>query len=164
MTIDCAYDTLSKKTVAFHFPYVLLYPKVRQLYYLENRNMVLASGKRYRIANHDRELSRKKSYREANREQIRAYQRKYTEAHREQFCVYQQNYARRNQTQYAEAQASLAVVRKSLGLTQQQAADLLSVSQPLICQYERGKVPCDVEIVAEKLRTAVSEKRRNWTA
>ena len=38
MTIDCTYDTLSKKTVAFHFPYVLLYPEVRQLYYLENRD------------------------------------------------------------------------------------------------------------------------------
>ena len=89
---------------------------------------------------------------------------KKAEAHREQFCVYQQNYARRNQEQYAEAQASLAVVRKSLGLTQQQAADLLGVSQPLICQYERGKVPCDVEAVAEKLRAAVAEKRRKETA
>ena len=96
--------------------------------------------------------AQKKAYYEANREKVAAQQKAYYEANREKVAAQKKAYYEANREKLFQRQREIAEVRKQMGLSQNEAAKILGVSQATISLWEKGCVVCDVDSVIHTLR------------
>lgn len=97
----------------------------------------------------DLEANRKwqKEYRANNREKVRRLQMESYYRHWDAAQKRNAEYRRRNKEKYAEAQKCIKEARKRRGLTQKQAAEILGITQNMLCSWERGTLAAKWELL-----------------
>ena len=130
-------------------------------YYEKNREKILTYQRAYYAKHREERAAYRKAYYEANREKLVAQAIARREIRRSQGSnkdsEWQKRTRERNQAKLKGVQKRIREVRKELGLTQAAAGKIVGVSQRVICYWENGYYPCNVDKVVRMLKGGKDE-------
>lgn len=108
---------------------------------------VKARRKRYRERHREEISAKRKQYREENRESIAAYSKEYRAAHREEAAAQKRARMEQNIKEFRALGRVIQGVRKARGISQQEVADRIGVTNGTISKWERGVFPPDANLL-----------------
>ena len=130
--------------------------EAQRKYYRKNREKILAYQRAYYAKHREECAAYRKAYYEENREKLIAQAIARREIRRSQGSnkdnEWQKRTRERNRERLKDTQKRIREVRKELGLTQTAAGKIVGVSKRVICYWENGYYPCNVDKVVRMLK------------